>query len=164
MRQPQPPPASSRAGGAGTDVGDASELGETGEASEGSDVRVDTALEASIAAAAEAALDAPAEFEFSPESRVTLRARTIRRVPRSRLRLPRPSPSSPPGSTQPIGICALWRASQVANVCSFGFSARDVDRSRAAQNSALKSRLYWNMFPRSSAPGKPNVRYTSGGT
>ena len=37
-------------------------------------------------------------------------------------------------------------------------SARDSVRSRALQYSVSKSRLYWNMLARSSAPGKPNVR------
>lgn len=36
--------------------------------------------------------------------------------------------------------------------------------SRAAQYSASKSCLYWNILPRSSAPGKPKLRYVAGGT
>ena len=48
--------------------------------------------------------------------------------------------------------------SHCANVWSFGFSEREKARSRSAQYSFSKSALYWNMLPRSSAPGKPNVR------
>ena len=35
---------------------------------------------------------------------------------------------------------------------------RATSGSRAARNASLKSRLNWNMFPRSSAPGKPRLR------
>lgn len=65
---------------------------------------------------------------------------------------------------QLIWIFDLLAESHCANVFSSGFSSRENATSRAPQNSFSKSRLYWNMLARSSAPGKPNVRYTSGGT
>ena len=56
------------------------------------------------------------------------------------------------------GIAAPFTASQSSSDCSNGFSERDTATSRAAQNASEKSRLNWNMFARSSAPGNPNVR------
>ena len=59
---------------------------------------------------------------------------------------------------QPRGILPAFAESQASKVCSEGLSDRLSSRSRRPQNSSLKSRLNWNMLPRSSAPGKPNVR------
>src|SRR5258706_1240222 len=61
------------------------------------------------------------------------------------------------------GMRAWFCASHWSNVWSDGLSDRDRFRSRAPANSAAKSRLNWNMFPRSSAPGNPKLRKTSGG-
>ena len=46
----------------------------------------------------------------------------------------------------------LLRSAHCANVCSCGLREREKARSRAPQNACSKSRLNWNMFPRSSAP------------
>jgi hypothetical protein len=54
-----------------------------------------------------------------------------------------------------LGVFAF---NQASNVCSAGFRERENSRLRAAQYMSLKSRLNWNMLPRSSAPGKPKPR------
>ena len=59
---------------------------------------------------------------------------------------------------QPSGMRLAFASSHCANVCSCGLSEREKARSRWAQYSFSKSHLYWNMLPRSSAPGKPNFR------
>ena len=64
------------------------------------------------------------------------------------------------GSTSgyPSGIRLAFAASQVSKSCSSGLSVRTQSMSRAPKYCASKSRLNWNMFPRSSAPGKPKLR------
>jgi ATP-dependent RNA helicase RhlE len=66
-------------------------------------------------------------------------------------------PRGPGWLRQPSGTCAAFLASHCSNVCISGLSARATETSRALQNDSLKSRLNWNMLPRSSAPGKPKL-------
>lgn len=68
------------------------------------------------------------------------------------------APAQPCAMSAAPGMLAALSRNQILNVCSRGFSARATIGSRAAQKSALKSRLNWNMLPRSSAPGKPKLR------
>ncbi len=56
------------------------------------------------------------------------------------------------------GILLALSASQASNVCIEGRSSREKLISRLPQKTSWKSRLNWNMLPRSSAPGKPNPR------
>ena len=58
----------------------------------------------------------------------------------------------------PSGISLLWAASQSSKVWRSGTYFLATAGSRAPQKSPSKSCLNWNMFPRSSAPGKPKPR------
>ena len=51
-------------------------------------------------------------------------------------------------------MLALFRASQVLNVCNEGFSARETLILRAAQNTCSKSWLNWNILRREVLPEK----------
>mgnify|MGYP006305704711 CR=1 FL=1 len=64
-------------------------------------------------------------------------------------------PSLPAASS---GMRLRLRATQVAKSCSSGFSCRATSTLRALQYASAKSRLNWNMLPRSAAPGKPSWR------
>ena len=68
------------------------------------------------------------------------------------------SATSRSSGPQESGMRSLFAASHCANVCSCGLSERENARSRAPQYSFSNSALYWNMLPRSSAPGKPKPR------
>jgi cadmium resistance protein CadD (predicted permease) len=68
------------------------------------------------------------------------------------------APAQPVAVPSFSGMFAALSLSQVRNVCNRGFSVRAIAGSRAAQKTALKSRLNWNMLPRSSAPGNPKLR------
>ena len=50
------------------------------------------------------------------------------------------------------------RSATREKLCSDGFSARVASTGRAPRKSSSKSRLNWNMLPRSSAPGNPKPR------
>ena len=63
-----------------------------------------------------------------------------------------------------IGMRLLFALSQLSNPCNAGFKRLEKSTLRAPQYACSKSRLMWNIFPISSAPGKPKLRYTSGGT
>src|SRR5881628_1130026 len=51
------------------------------------------------------------------------------------------------------GMRPWFFASQASKVCSSGFRLQANAGSRAPQNTSLKSRLNWNMLPRSSPQG-----------
>jgi len=87
-----------------------------------------------------------------------LRDRGPREIPGTADRGSMTAPTQPVAVPSCSGMFAALSLSQVRNVCSRGFSVRAIAGSRAAQKTALKSRLNWNMLPRSSAPGKPKLR------
>ena len=67
--------------------------------------------------------------------------------------------TAPPATApQPFTNAPRLAASHCSKFISAGLSLRVASTLRGARKAVSKSRLNWNMLPRSSAPGKPNPR------